>query len=106
MAESVRASRLRASSGVASFLHVDDAALAAVAALDWPPGVLNIVDDEPAPGTEWVPYLAALLGAPPSPPGGGGESWERGATNSLARIELGWTARWPSWRNGFRNVFS
>ncbi len=105
VAESARAGRLRATSGVASFLHIDDAAHAAVAALDWRPGVLNIVDDEPAPGTEWVPYLAALLGAPPPPPGGRGEPWERGATNVRARKELGWTPRWPGWRNGFRKLF-
>jgi nucleoside-diphosphate-sugar epimerase len=105
VAESVRTGRLRATSGVTSFLHVDDAALAAVAALDWTPGVVNIVDDEPAPGTGWVPYLAALLGAPPPPPGGHAEPWERGATNARARKELGWTPRWPSWRNGFRKLF-
>jgi nucleoside-diphosphate-sugar epimerase len=105
VAESVRAGRLRATSGVTSFLHVDDAAHAAVAALDWPTGVVNIVDDEPAPGTEWVPYLAALLGAPPPPRTGRAEPWERGATNARARNELGWTPRWASWRNGFCKLF-
>lgn len=105
VAAAVRAGKLRATSGVTSFLHADDAAQTAAAALDWPPGVVNIVDDEPAPGTGWVPYLAELLGAPPAPPGGGGKPWERGATNARARGELGWTPRWPSWRDGFRNVF-
>ena len=45
--------------------HVDDAAAAAVLALDGPPGVYNITDDRPAPASEWLPYYAAALGAPP-----------------------------------------
>jgi nucleoside-diphosphate-sugar epimerase len=105
VAESVRAGRRSATPGITSFLHVDDAAQAAVAALDWPPGVVNIVDDEPAPGTEWVPFLARLLGGPPPPRTERADPWERGATNARARNELAWMPRWPSWRNGFREVF-
>lgn len=104
VAESVRAGRQRATPGITSFLHVDDAAHAAVAALDWPPGVVNIVDDEPAPGTVWVPFIAGLLGAPP-PPSGAAYPWERGATNARAHNELGWMPHWPDWRNGFRKLF-
>lgn len=105
VAESVRAGKLRATPGVTSFLHVDDAARSAIAALDWPAGVVNIVDDEPASGTQWVPYLAALLGAPSPPLAERANPWERGATNAKARKDLGWTPLWPGWRNGFRNVF-
>jgi nucleoside-diphosphate-sugar epimerase len=96
----------RATPGITSFLHVDDAAHAAISALGLPPGVVNIVDDAPAAGTEWVPYLAALLGAPPPPSAERAEPWERGATNARAREELGWTPRWPDWRNGFRKLFA
>ena len=54
--------------GVWSFMHIDDAAAAAVAALErWTPGeVYNVVDDEPAPVREWLPVLAATIGAPPA----------------------------------------
>lgn len=105
VADSIRAAKLRATPGVTSFLHVDDAAHAALAALAWPPGVVNIVDDEPAPGTQWVPFLAALLDAPPPPRSESAHPWERGASNARARRELGWTPLWPGWRNGFRKVF-
>ena len=50
--------------GVHSFVHVDDAAAATVAALDAPSGVYNVVDDHPAPTSEWLPGFAAALGAP------------------------------------------
>lgn len=103
-AGAVRAGKRAATPGVASFLHVEDAARAALAAIGWPAGVVNIVDDEPARGTDWVPFLAALLGAP-SPPAGPGEPWERGASNAKACAKLDWTPRWPSWRDGFRSVF-
>jgi non-heme chloroperoxidase len=58
---------LIADDGVSSFVHVEDAARAAVAALDWPSGAVNIVDDEPAPARDWLPVLADALGAPVSP---------------------------------------
>lgn len=101
--EKIRAGRLSASAGVASFLHVQDAASAALAALAWPSGRFNIVDDEPVPGTAWLPFLAALLGGPPPPPGTA-QPWERGASNAKAR-SLGWQPRYPVWREGFRAVF-
>lgn len=44
-----------------------DAACAAVLALEWPAGAINLVDDEPAPGTEWLPVYASVLGSPPPP---------------------------------------
>ncbi|MBH5333443.1 NAD-dependent epimerase/dehydratase family protein [Streptomyces pactum] len=91
---------VEATTGVSSFLHVADAARAAVAALDWPGGPVNIVDDEPAPAAVWLPVLARALGAPAPAPGGAGQEWERGATNTLARSR-GWRPARPSWRTGF-----
>ncbi|MEC3951928.1 NAD(P)-dependent oxidoreductase [Nocardia sp. CDC153] len=91
---------LPANAAVASFVHVADAARAAVAALEWPDGVVNIVDDEPAAARDWVPVLAAAVGAPAPEPSSGRAGWERGATNTLAR-SLGWDPRFPTWRTGF-----
>ncbi|KAB8196727.1 hypothetical protein FH608_008475 [Nonomuraea phyllanthi] len=59
-----------------------------------------MVDDEPAPGREWVPALAAAVGAPAPAPAGGRTGWQRGADNALAR-SLGWTPEHSSWRTGF-----
>jgi nucleoside-diphosphate-sugar epimerase len=102
--------------GVWSFVHVDDAASATVAAVEGgAPGVYNIVDDDPAPASEWLPTLAEALGA--KPPRrvpvwlgrlAGGEAAVslmtqiRGASNAKAKRELGWEPRYPSWREGFR----
>ncbi|MFG1972375.1 NAD-dependent epimerase/dehydratase family protein [Nonomuraea fuscirosea] len=93
---------LAANDAVSSFVHVEDAALAAVAALGWPSGPVNIVDDEPAPAREWLPALAAAVGAPaPAPaPAGGRLGWQRGADNTLARSR-GWHPAHPTWRTGF-----
>jgi nucleoside-diphosphate-sugar epimerase len=101
--------------GVVSFIHLDDAAAATVLALEHAgPGIYNIVDDEPAPVGEWLPVLANALGAKPprhvprwlarlvAGEGAvvmGTES--RGASNAKAKRELGWTLRYPSWRQGF-----
>jgi nucleoside-diphosphate-sugar epimerase len=101
--------------GVMSFIHLDDAAAATVLALDHQgPAIYNIVDDEPAPVRDWLPVLADALGAKPPRRlpawlarlfGGhaavvmGTES--RGASNAKAKRELGWTLRYPSWRDGF-----
>jgi 2-alkyl-3-oxoalkanoate reductase len=104
--------------GVWPLIHIDDAARATVAALAVErPGVYNIVDDEPAPVSEWVPALAAALGAqrPMRVP-----AWlarpvagsygimtmtrAQGASNELAKRELGWTPRIASWREGFRGA--
>jgi nucleoside-diphosphate-sugar epimerase len=105
VAGQLRSAELAADASVSSFLHVEDAALAAVAALDWPDGPVNVVDDEPAPATEWLPKLAEVLGEP-APPVRDGEhpGWARGASNALARNKLGWVPRRPSWRTGFAEL--
>jgi nucleoside-diphosphate-sugar epimerase len=103
---------------VYSFIHVDDAASATVAALDrGAPGVYNVVDDDPAPVREWLPeYAAALEARPPRKVPrfaarlGGGRlavymtTGLQGATNAKAKRELGWEPRWKSWRQGFREA--
>lgn len=105
-------------SGVFSFVHVDDAANATVAALDRAaPGIYNVVDDEPAPARDWLPAYAEAIGAkrPRRVPRFlarllAGEyavmlSTElRGASNERAKSELGWTPRYASWRQGFRDA--
>src|SRR5579859_5926787 len=101
--------------GVWSFLHVQDAASAAVAALDHgDPGIYNICDDEPAPVSEWLPVLAASVGAKPPMrvPAWLGRllagqaalsmmTQVRGASNAKAKRELGWAPAWATWRDGF-----
>jgi nucleoside-diphosphate-sugar epimerase len=84
---------------IGSFVHVADAAAAAVLALHWPRGVVQIVDDEPARAEEWLPVLADALGAP-SPAVPTGLPHGRPVSNALAR-SLGWTPRFASWRQGF-----
>jgi nucleoside-diphosphate-sugar epimerase len=98
--EQVRRGEIEATDGVTSFLHVADAAQAALLALAWPAGPLNIVDDTPAAGTDWLPVYAGLVGAPPPPVRPGAAGWERGAANAKAR-QLGWRPRYPTWRDGF-----
>ena len=101
--------------GVWSFVHLDDAAAATALALErGDPGVYNVVDDEPAPVREWLPALAKAVGA--APPRRlprwlarlvAGKAVAvmmteiRGASNAKAKQELGWTLRFPSWREGF-----
>jgi nucleoside-diphosphate-sugar epimerase len=101
--------------GVWSFIHLEDAAAAAVLALErGAPGIYNIVDDEPAPLREWLPVLADVLGAKPPRHAPrwlarmfAGEAAVmmategRGASNAKAKRELGWEPRYPSWRQGF-----
>jgi nucleoside-diphosphate-sugar epimerase len=102
--------------GYCSWVHLDDAAGATVLAVEQKAsGVFNIVDDEPAPASEWLPYLAACAGAKPPmrvP------KWlarllagdvavtmmteGRGFSNAKAKRELGWQLRYPSWRQGFK----
>jgi nucleoside-diphosphate-sugar epimerase len=102
--------------GYYSWVHLDDAASATVLAVEQRArGVFNIVDDEPAPASEWLPYLAACAGAKPPmrvP------KWlarllageqavtmmteGRGFSNAKAKRELGWELRYPSWRQGFK----
>ena len=106
--------------GVWSFIHVDDAAAATVAALErGRPGAYNIVDDEPARVADWVPALAEALGAPRpmrvpaviARPLAGAYgvmimTRAQGASNELARRELGWEPAHPSWREGFRTALA
>jgi nucleoside-diphosphate-sugar epimerase len=104
IAQQVRQGQLTADEGITSFLHVEDAARAALLTLDWPPGIVNIVDDEPAPGTVWLPVYAATLGAPAPPVAAGQPRAARGATNRKARQLLDWQPVYPSWREGFLQV--
>jgi len=100
--------------GVMSFIHLDDAAAATVLALDVDgPAIYNVTDDEPAPMRDWLPALAAAVGAKPPyhlPAWVGslvmGKAMTmmteaRGASNAKAKKELGWTLRYPTWRAGF-----
>lgn len=91
---------LTADDSVSSFVHVADAAEAALQALTWPPGAYNIVDDAPAPSRAWLPALAKALGTPAPPPTEGALPWARGASNTRARA-LGWRPTHPTWRAGF-----
>ncbi|WP_281264306.1 hypothetical protein [Curtobacterium sp. 9128] len=100
--EAAGAGLLPASETVTSFLHVDDAAAAVVAALGWPAGTWNVVDDDPAPGTAWVPALAAAVGGPVP---GAEQSGEHGRPVSNRRVrELGFAPRWSTWRTGFAGL--
>jgi nucleoside-diphosphate-sugar epimerase len=100
--------------GWTSFLHVDDAAAAAVLALDGPPGVYNVTDDRPAPASEWLPYFASVVGAPPprhvpalAVRALGREHFafratrQRAADNRKARSWLGFTPIYRTWRDGW-----
>jgi nucleoside-diphosphate-sugar epimerase len=103
--------------GYFSWVHLDDAASATVLAVEQhAKGVFCIVDDEPAPASEWLPYLAACSGAkrPIRIP-----KWlarllagemavmmmteGRGFSNAKAKRELGWKLIYPSWRQGFKD---
>ncbi|TYP74462.1 NAD-dependent epimerase/dehydratase family protein [Paenibacillus methanolicus] len=101
MAEQARQRLLLATGGISSFVHIDDAALAAANALSWPSGCYNIVDDEPAAGTDWLPIFADAVGAPLPDVQLGHTAWERGALNGKA-LRNGWKPRYTSWRDGFR----
>jgi nucleoside-diphosphate-sugar epimerase len=101
--------------GVWSFVHIEDAATATVAAIEHGErGLYNVVDDEPAPVREWLPAAAGAIGArtPMRLPRwlgriAAGEAAVvmmdevRGASNAKAKRELGWQLRYPSWRQGF-----
>lgn len=102
--------------GYTSWVHVDDAASATVLAIEQKvTGVFNIVDDEPAPANEWLPYLAQVAGAKrpmrvpvwlarmlAGPPAVTMMTEGRGFSNAKAKRELGWEPRYPSWRQGFK----
>jgi nucleoside-diphosphate-sugar epimerase len=106
--------------GYTSWIHLDDAAAATVLALEHDgPAIYNIVDDEPAPVREWLPVFAEALRAKPPRrvPAWlarlmAGEAavvmgtTARGASNAKAKRELGWTLRYPSWREGFADVYA
>jgi len=103
---------------VYSYIQVDDAAGATVAALDHgAPGAYNVVDDDPAMMREWLPKYADALGARPPrrvprfivrlAAGKFGlymSTQLQGATNEKAKRELGWQPRWTSWRQGFQEA--
>jgi nucleoside-diphosphate-sugar epimerase len=106
IADRVRARSLKLSTAWTCFIHVDDAAAAAVAALDWPAGPVNIVDDEPARATDWLPAYSSAIGAPePGGPGAHAGTTGRPVSNTKAR-ELGWKPQYPSWRTGFAEMTS
>ncbi|MEW4369801.1 NAD-dependent epimerase/dehydratase family protein [Paenibacillus kandeliae] len=100
-AEKVKKQEVEATDGISSFVHVEDAAHAALLALDWSTGTYNIVDDEPAKGTDWLPMYADALHAPVPNIQSGASPWERGASNSKAKSESGWELKYPTWRTGF-----
>lgn len=100
MAAEAREGRLHTTPSWTSFLHVDDAAAAALAALDWPAGAVNIVDDEPATALDWLPAYCDAIGAPPPQADGHDAGSGRPISNTLAR-QRGWSARHSSWRTGF-----
>ncbi len=96
--------------GMFGLLHIEDAAAATVAALDGPNGIYNVVDDVPAPASEWMPMMAELLGA--KPPRHVPEALARigagtfiayllchqpAVSNQRAKSELGWTPAHPDW---------
>ncbi len=104
------------SNGYSSWVHLDDAATATVLAVEQQAkGVYNVVDDEPAPASQWLPYLAECAGAKPPRKVPrwlarllAGEvavsmmTEGRGFSNDKAKRELGWELRYPSWRLGFK----
>jgi len=100
-----------------SFIHVDDAAAATVAAVSHGAlDVYNVVDDEPAPMREWLPAYAEAIGAKrplripvwlarlAAGPMAALVNDQPGAANAKAKRELGWEPRWRSWREGFREA--
>jgi nucleoside-diphosphate-sugar epimerase len=104
--------------GLFGMVHIDDAASATAAALDGPIGTFNVVDDVPAPASEWMPFVARLLRA--KPPWHIPESIARigagkfltyllcdqpAVSNERARAELKWSPQYPDWREGLRVVF-
>ncbi|HYU83187.1 MAG TPA: NAD(P)-dependent oxidoreductase [Kribbellaceae bacterium] len=103
-------------SGVASFVHIDDAARATLLAVtEGEPGLYNIVDDDPAPVSEWLPGLADAVGAKPprhlptwlarpmiGEQGISMMTQTRGSSNAKAKRVLGWRPAYSSWRQGFR----
>ncbi|WP_246090572.1 NAD-dependent epimerase/dehydratase family protein [Nonomuraea deserti] len=107
MAGQARQGALVAGRDVSSFVETGDAATAAVQALDWPTGAVNICDDQPAPAADWLPAFCQAVGAPPPPRSDAPRNpAARGADNHYARKHLGWAPAHPSWRDGFAQVMS
>ena len=106
--------------GVFSFVHIDDAARAAVLAAEGDAsGVFNVADDEPAPLRDWLPVYAEAIGAKPprrvpafiARLAAGRQMAElatelRGVSNEKAKRDLGWEPRYPTWRAGFATAGS
>ncbi|RSN55709.1 MULTISPECIES: NAD-dependent epimerase/dehydratase family protein [Actinomadura] len=103
IAARVKAGNMRPNPAWTSFVHADDAAAAALAALDWPAGAVNIVDDEPATTNEWLPVFTAALGAPTPRGARHAAATGRPVSNAKAR-KLGWKPRVASWRTGFAEM--
>ncbi len=123
MAEAVRRRQfpiVGSGAGVWSFVHIDDVAAATALAIEGVPrGIYNIVDDEPAEVSVWLPELARVIGAKPPRHvpawvgrlfvGEGAVTWMtegRGSSNARARRVFNWQPIYPSWRDGFRHEFS
>lgn len=123
MLQGVRAGKLPLVGGghaVFSFVHVVDAASAVEAAMGAPEGTtFNVVDGEPLRTADWLPWLAGRLGAAAPKPlpvpvarlfaGGWGVAFLnelRGADNRRAGRELGWTPRYPSFRDGMTELLN
>jgi nucleoside-diphosphate-sugar epimerase len=106
--------------GTFSFIHVEDAAAATVAAVESQnTGIYNVVDDEPAPMSEWLPVYAELVGAPKprrvpvwlarllaGSAAVSGATQMRGASNAKIKGRIGWEPAHPSWRQGFREALA
>jgi 2-alkyl-3-oxoalkanoate reductase len=121
LAELVRARKypiVGGGTGWSSFLHVDDAARAAVLAIEGPTGRFNIGDDEPAPVSTWLPVYAKEVCAPQprhlpalAARALGNERFafrsteQRAADNRWARAQLGFTPQYRTWRHGFHTEF-
>ena len=109
---------VRGGRGLASLIHIEDAAAATIAALECgrPGAIYNIADDEPINFNEFVAATAAAVGAPRpfALPG-----WllrlvapvlvdlvsaRLPVSNARARRELGWQPRFPSYREGLRQL--
>jgi nucleoside-diphosphate-sugar epimerase len=111
---------IKPGTGIWSFVHIDDVAEATALAIEHGgSAIYNITDDEPAPVSEWLPYAAELAGAKPPyriPRWLGrlmaGDHIDslmneaRGASNAKAKKQLGWSLKYPTWRQGFRAAFS
>ncbi|KAA0025091.1 NAD-dependent epimerase/dehydratase family protein [Antrihabitans cavernicola] len=98
IAAQAHAGRLVPANALTCFVHVDDAVAAAVAALGWPSGAVNVADDDPAADTEWIPAFCRAVGAPvpeeirfETPPTGS-------ALETAKASSLGWSPVHSSWR--------